>query len=188
MHIITGLLLGALFSGKKKEGAHPLLGINWPIRTRHLLPGRVRFQIPLMVGQNERLEEACAKLGQVEGVASVDCSGITGSVLIRFDERRLQADLLFAALIRLLGLERELERTPASTVGKEIGGMGHALNQAVHSGTDGFIDLKTAVPLAIGAVGLYRMITQRPVALPTAFTMVWWAYNSLSQGGRGGGG
>jgi len=187
MHIITGLLLSTLFSGKKKENANPLLQIKWPIRTRHLLPGRVRFQIPLLIGQTERLGEACEKVGKIEGVEKVACSGITGSVLIHFDEGQLQADLLFAALIRLLELERELVRTPQSTVGKEIGQVGHSLNQAVYSQTEGFIDLKTMVPLAIGGVGLFRLITERPLALPTAFTMLWWAYNSLGQGDRGSG-
>ena len=184
MHIITGLLLSALFTGRKQRPEHPLLQIGWPIRTKHLLPGRVRFEIPLMVGQTERLNAAVEQVGRIEGVESAGCSGVTGSVLICFDERKLDADLLFAALIRLLGLEKELERVPPSTVSKGITETGRALDQAVYSRTSGFIDLRTMVPLALGTIGLWRLLVQRTGSLPSALTMAWWAYASLSHNSR----
>ena len=181
-------MLSALFTGRKQRPEHPLLEICWPIRTRHLLPGRVRFEIPMMVGETERLGTAVEQVARIEGVTSAECSAVTGSVLIRFDENKLAADLLMAALIRLLGLEAELERLPPSTVGKGITETGRALDQAVYSRTSGFIDLRTMLPLALGTIGLWRLLVQRSGSLPSALTMAWWAYASLSQNSRARGG
>ena len=103
MHIITGMLLSMLMKSGSKDKKPPLLQIRWPIRTLHLLPGRVRFQIPLMVGREEELKAATTQIAKISGVKWVDYNKISGSVLIYFEEDILQADLLFTALIRLLG-------------------------------------------------------------------------------------
>lgn len=185
MHILTGLLISALFSGRKTGVRSPLLERGWPVRTAHLIPGRVRFQIPAMVGKSTPLTEATEQLARIDGVKHIEASAVTGSILIRYDERQLQPDLLCAALIRLLGLEAELERTPPNTVATGLRDVGRSVNLAVRDQTGGFIDLRTAVPLTLGAIGVIRLLSERTVGLPGAFTMVWWAYTSLSRpGGR----
>ena len=50
-----------------------------------------------------------------------------------------------------------------------------------NSKSEGLLDLKTLVPLSLGLVGLYRLFAVRPLTMPTAITMIWWAYNSLIQ-------
>ncbi len=179
MHIITGMLLSFLFTQKKRSNKPPLLQLRWPIITKHLLPGRVRFQIPLLVSQEKTVKDLTQQLEKIEGVQQIDCSIITGSVLILFDEGKLQAELLFAALIRLLNLEQELEKLPAPIIRKEIKRIGQGLNQAIYSKSNGLLDLKTLVPLSFGLFGIYRLIAERPISLPTSITMIWWAYNSL---------
>ncbi len=180
MHIVTGLLISLLFSKKKGSKQSPLLDLQWPIITKHQLPGRVRFQIPLMVGQNKTCADLRKQLVKVEGVQEVRCTTTTGSVLVLYDAHKLRADLLYTILIRLLDLEEELHRTPPSAIGNGIRSFGEGLNQSLYSKTNGMIDIKTLVPLSLGVMGLYRLFTVRPLAMPTAVTMIWWAYNSLS--------
>jgi hypothetical protein len=43
------------------------------------------------------------------------------------------------------------------------------------------LDLKTAIPLSLGLYGIYRLIAVRPLTMPAAMTMIWWAYNALVQ-------
>jgi hypothetical protein len=180
MHIITGILLSILMKGDKKEKKPPLLQTNWPIRTLHLLPGRVRFQIPIMVGREEELKAATTGIAKISGVKWVDYNKISGSVLIYFENNVIQADLLFAALIRLLNLEDELQRAPASYLNTEIKSLIESLNQAVYSKTNGIIDLYTAIPILLAAFGVSQIIKSKSNIFPTGVTLIWWAYNSLT--------
>jgi hypothetical protein len=180
MHIITGILLSLLLKGKKSDSDSPLLAINWPIQTVHLLPGRVRFRIPLMKTRGEELNRACADIGKIKGVDEVDFNVISGSVLVHFDRKLVQADLIFTALIRLLGLENELNRTPRPKLNAEIQNLLDALNNAVYSKTNGILDLYTALPLTLAILGISKIVNERKLALPTGLTMIWWAYNSIN--------
>ena len=179
MHIITGMLISFLMSKKKGVTKPPLLQVRWPIQTSHLLPGRVRFHIPLYKGNQKGLDAAIVQLKKIEGVYEAQANSITASILIKFDESKLQADLVFAALIRLLGLEKEIERTPVPKFNKEISDIYKSMNQAVYANTNGMLDLKTAIALLIAATGIYRIIAERSVSMPATLTMIWWAYNSF---------
>jgi hypothetical protein len=182
MHIITGMLISLLFSENKKNKNHPLLDLRWPIITQHLLPGRVRFRIPLLVGQPKLMTGTKEQMGKIEGVLLIEADPRTGSVLVKFDDEKLQPELLYSALIRLLGLEKELERTPTPKIVNEISQLGKGINKAIYSQTNGLIDLKTTLPLVLGIVGIYRLITERPISMPASLTMVWWGFNALMSG------
>jgi len=181
MHVITGLLISYLFNKNKGQKLPPLLQIYWPIQTKHLLPGRVRFAIPLLKGDEKNLKHAQTQIKKIDGVSKVGISPVTATILIQFDESKVQADLLCAALIRLLGLEKELENLPQSTISKELKNFSKSINHALFSKTKGFVDAKTIIPLSLGLIGVVRMFTQKSVTMPAALTMVWWAYNSLMQ-------
>ena len=181
MHIITGILLSMLMKGGNKDKNPLLLQIKWPIRTLHLLPGRVRFQIPLMVGREDQLKAATTQVAKISGVKWVDYNIISGSVLIYFEEGVIQADLLFTALIRLLGLEDELQKAPASYLYTEIRSVIESLNQAVYSKTNGVIDLYTALPIMLAALGISQIIKNRSNIFPTGLTLLWWAYTSFTK-------
>jgi hypothetical protein len=184
MHILTGLVLAGLFGKGTGSGHSPLLGSWGPVRTVHLLPGRVRFETDVLRGDPEGGKRLAERLARIEGVDSAATSPVSGTVLIRYDEKVLQADLLFAAIVRLLGVERELERTPVPALARGIRQAGAAANRAVFEQSGGLIDLWTAVPLVLGAIGLYRLSTQRSAVFPAGVTMVWWAYSSLVRGAR----
>lgn len=184
MHIITGLLLTTLLGRKAKQASQsPLLRLKWPIETKHLLPGRVRFQVPKLVGNDIEIQRINKQMKRIEGVNSIEANRISGSVVIRYQPEKLEPELLFAALIRLLGLEEELERTPPSLLTKEIQNIGKALNHALYSSTGGVIDLWTVVPLVLLGLGVRHILTQRPVTFPSGITMLWWAYAALFRGG-----
>jgi len=179
MHIITGLLLSMLMKGGKESKKPPLLQTSWPIQTVHLLPGRVRFRIPLMMNKEEELKAASSQIAKINGVKWIESNKITGSVLINYDHSVIQADLLFAALIRLLGLENELQKAPASYLSTEIRTVFDSLNHAVFSKTNGILDLYTAIPILLATLGVSQIIKNKANIFPTGLTLIWWAYNSL---------
>ncbi len=179
MHLITGFVLANLFGRKKEPGRSPLLSLRHPIRTRHILPGRVRFETDILINDAKAERFLMEQMPKVKGVSRVQISTVTGSVLVEFADNEIQPELLYTVLIRLLGLEKELERVPQSVVLREIRLMGDSLNRAVLERTGGIIDLWTAIPIVLGLVGIRKIMAQGALAVPTGFTLLWWAYHSL---------
>ena len=179
MHLITGFILAGLLGKKRDQKRSPLLRITGPIRTSHVLPGRVRFYIPSLKNDEHNTELVEKQLTKIDGVDSVQVNQISGSVLIIFDKEKLEAELFCAALIRILDLEKELEKMPKPILPKELQEIGNSLNRAVFEKTGGIIDLWTAIPILLIIFGFRKILTDRTTMWPTGITMLWWAYNSL---------
>ena len=175
MHIISGLLLAALFNRKAESSRLRLPTFPGVLETVHVLPGRVRLRTPHLVGRPREAEALQRRLARLDGVHEVAVSAVSGSVCVRFAADRVTPELLLGASIRLLGLERHLQRLPRSVVGREIREGGEAVNRAIHAQTGGLLDLWTAVPLVLAGLGIRNVATGRPYGWP----MLWWAYRSL---------
>jgi copper chaperone CopZ len=181
VHIITGAIIAALLGNKSKTKVprSAILNLQGPIYTSHLLPGRVRFHIPILKNNDHQIAKIKENLEKIKGIQSVEANRSTGSILLYFDEAQIKADLLAAALIRLLGLEKELEKTPQPVIPREIRQVGTSLNRAVYDKTGGFIDLWSAIPLLLIVLGGRKLLADRALSTPTAMTLLWWGYNSL---------
>jgi hypothetical protein len=182
MHLITAALLTTLLGRKKGAGAGRLPSFAGVIETAHVLPGRVRFRAPGLVGRDTLAKELQKRLAKLEGIESAAVSPISGSVLLRFAPERVTPELLLGAVIRLLGLEKEIQRPPRSRIGEGIRHTGEALNRAVHEQTSGMIDLWTALAVLLVVLGI-RQIAAGNRAL--GWPLLWWAYLSLFPPGRG---
>ena len=182
MHLITGLLLTYFAGRKTKKPIPPLLRVGGPIKTIHLLPGRVRFKIATLAGNRGDSDKIVNTLSSLKGVTTIEVNNYSGSVLIVFNENEIQAELLFTALIRILGLEKQLEHTNESRIAREIQTIGKSINRAFNENTGGFIDLWTAIALTMAFIGSKKLIKEKSAAFPAGFTLVWWAVNMLLRG------
>ena len=79
-------------------------------------------------------------------------------------------------------LERDIERTPPSAIGKGIHDAGESLNHAVYQQTGGMIDLWTSVTLLLAVAGARQVLAGNPFGWP----LLWWAYRSAFPGQRSG--
>jgi hypothetical protein len=185
MHIITGMLIAALAGRKKKTGRTPVSHLPrvriGPVQTVHALPGRIRFRVPSLAGDRPNKQMLEAQLPRISGIESAEASEVTGSVLIRYREGDLHPDVLFAALIRLMGLEDALDQPPRPIVAKELQLMGNSLNRAFFEKSGGIIDLWSAFFLLMAALGIRKILSQKGFSLPAGFTMLWWALNGFSK-------
>jgi hypothetical protein len=189
MHLITGMLITALLKHRRKGGVpgafsrrSPLLQAPSVLAVTHALPGRTRFRVPVLIGATEACGKLSAALAGVDGIGRVECSPISGSVLIEHDDARLKPDLLAAALVRLLGLEAQLTHDVEAALGREIRELARAANRAVYEQTGGLLDLKTALFCALAVLGVRKMVQQGTLALPAGFTLLWWAAHGLLRG------
>ncbi len=182
MHILTGLIVASLLgkSEKYKKPAH--LSLHGVIELVHYLPGRMRYRIPSLVGEEKIGKNIETQMRRLNGVKKVEVRPLVGSVLIEFQPETIEADMIYTVLVSLAGLDKQVERTPPSRVRKEIVNMGRFCNHMVYEKTKGVLDLRTLFPLMMVGVGIHRMMNQG-VGLPSGFVLLWWAFQSLQRQG-----
>ena len=176
MHLITTAVLTALLGRKRSIGHDGLPSFAGVIETAHVLPGRIRFRVPVLIGQRGAAEQLQKSLARLDGVRAVEANALSGSLLIHFTADRVRADMLMGAVIRLLGLEREIQRPPRSHIGDGIRHAGDSLNRAIHAQTGGMIDLWTSVALLLLVFGIRHVAAGNR---QLGFQRLWWAYLAM---------
>ena len=184
MHIITGLIIAGLL--REKQGAvatgFPVMKTG-PLQTLHMLPGRIRFRAPSLIGDEVGEASLVKNLAGIDGIHSIRASHVTGTILLTFDETKVEPSMLFAATARILGLDEALKATPRPLLVEELKTMGGCINRAVYDNTNGMVDLWTALLLGLAAMGARRIYLDGIRSMPAGFTMLWWALMGL-KGGR----
>jgi hypothetical protein len=175
MHLITAALLTALLGRKQGDGRDGLPSFAGVMEIAHVLPGRLRLRAPVLIGQRRAAEQLRKSLAGLDGIRAVAVSPVSGSVLVQFAPDRVKPGMVLGAAIRLLGLEREVQRTPPSRIGEGIRQAGESLNHAIHEQTGGMIDLWTSVPLLLVVVGIRQLAAGNQFGWP----LLWWAYRSM---------
>lgn len=176
MHLITAAVVSALLGRKRGAGHNPLPSFAGVMETAHVLPGRVRLRAPVLIGQRRAADQIQESLSRLDGIRAVQVSSVSGSLLIHFEPDRVKPDMLLGAAIRLLGLEREIQRPPRSYIGEGIHQAGDSLNRAIHEQTGGVIDLWTSVALLLLVMGIRHVATGNQ---QLGWQRLWWAYLSM---------
>lgn len=182
MHIITGMVVAALLGRAGRTGAGIPRLTTGPLRTSHVLPGRVRFHAPMLAGAGRAVGEAAERLSELDGVSRVEVSAVTGSILVRYSEAELAPALLFAAVVRVLGLDAALARTPEPKLTRQLRDLGGSLNRAVYEETHGLLDLWSLVLIVLAVYGAAQVAAKGRLALPAGATFLWWSLNGLGRG------
>ena len=178
MHIITGMLIAGLLGKRKLPTLLPMLRTG-PVRTAHAMPGRVRFHVPLLQSDSSQSGVLSEKLPTLQGVESVDVNPTTGSVLVRYQEDEVRPELIFAATVRLLGLDEDLRRSPRPVLVKELRSLFDSLNRVVYDRTGGLLDFSSAVLIVLAAIGVRKLALEGAKAMPHGFTLLWWGLHKL---------
>jgi hypothetical protein len=174
--MVVGFILASLLKGKRKAG-NTLPVIRGQFEATHSLPGRIRFRIPLIETKNmTQIESLRKELSKVPDLRSVEINAYSGSILVQYNDQRLEPYMICGILLRVLGLESALESHPESAVQREIRMIGNAINQTVYNSTAGTVDLESAFILLVLSLGLYKIILQKDRSLPGGFNLLWWAY------------
>jgi hypothetical protein len=178
MHVLTGFLLAGLFG--KQQAANLLAGLqNGPVCVAHAVPGRIRFRVKGLADEPNHAALLREKLTGIEGVKQVAVTPASGSVLIQYREKVVQPDLLFAAVVRLLGLDAEFSRTPPPAVVRELQHVLDSLNRVVYDRTNGLLDFNSVVIIILAGLGIKKLVLNESAALPAGATLLWWAVSRL---------
>ncbi len=175
MHIITGLLLSKLFAGSNNP--RKFKGFRGIVEVKHALPGRLRFYIPALKMDVEKGKILQRQLLQAAAIKELKINPVLGTLLVRYDEGKIDVITLTGVLAKLLGLEKELEKTPKSLMGQEVGKLLKSANSSIYEQTDGLLDLNTAISLTFLSMGIWSII-RNPTILPAGISLLYWAYNN----------
>jgi hypothetical protein len=181
--MVVGFILASLLR-KKKRNPVILPSIKGKFSVEHDLPGRIRFGSPLLEdARTEVTQEICGEMNKIEGIRSVKINPHTGSLLVLYDEVRIQKFIVHSIAIKVLGLEEEFEKKPEGLLSNEVGLIGRALNQQIYQASAGILDLKSTLMVTFLTLAIYQIILRRDRALPGGFNLLWWFY-ILSQRGN----
>lgn len=183
MHILTGLLVTA-FLGRKRSaqttGEIPGSKMG-PVRVVHAIKGRLRLQVPAVNGLQEADLPGIATLKTLNGIQTVRFTPVTGSILIHYHPDQLEPMLIWGAVIKLLGLEDEMDKSPTPAILKEMKAFGRGLNRSVLQETHGFLDGRAILIILMLIIGVRKLYVDRWASIPAGATLIWWALNSIGK-------
>ena len=183
MHLVVGFLLASIL--RKKAGMRAAIpSINGKLETIHALPGRVRFNSPLLedlrVDTNEKI---ASEITKVDGIERVKINKHTGSLLVVYNPSIIEPLIVHGIVIKLLGLEEAFEKPPQGLITREMELIGRALNQQIVQSSWGLMDLPSSLMLSILTLALYRIFIRGDRTLPGGINLLWWTY-VMARGGR----
>ena len=99
---------------------------------------------------------------------------ITGSVLVCYDETQVEAAVVEGAMLKLMGLDAQVNAAPISGMERGLKTIWEAVNRGIYEGTAGVLDARTLTGTALVAVAA-KQFKQSGLAVPGAMTLLWWA-------------
>lgn len=150
------------------------------IEVKHFLPGRIRMYTPKLVNNQKDKKHLINQLLGIDGIDKIEINTITGSLLILYDINKVECSILYSAIIRLLDLEQYIDRNEKPLILREIHEISKALNRGMYEKTNGIIDIKTLISLSLVFIALKEYYSNSNINKPGVYTLLWWAYSSLS--------
>ena len=106
--LTAAAVLGVLALSAPKEPQHNLMKLpsfKGILEVRASIPGRMRLFVPSLAGSMEQALQVREQLLGTGVVHRVELEPRTGSMLVCYDERKVEAAVIEGAVIKLLGLD-----------------------------------------------------------------------------------
>jgi hypothetical protein len=141
----------------------------------HHIPGRIRIKLPFLKGAAAKSEQINQLLLPIEGLKQVDFNPVTGSVLLHYDPQKHEEfskqlteyvhDTMGFSLVSTVtnGRARAEGNQPVTPVirdtklARQISKFFTDINQNVKAATDDAFDLKSLLPVGLGAYALLKV-------------------------------
>jgi hypothetical protein len=162
------------------------------IRIAHRSRGRLRLRLPWLRDDRTMATALADALAARPGVIEVAVRPRTGSVLCRFDERRVDAAKLIGVARREARVTAVLPpgapvpagngrtRLAGSSVGRAFVDAFRALDEDVYDATSGRVDLGTLAGLGLLGAGAAEVAMTRQLPAPPWFSLAWWAFRTFT--------
>lgn len=175
--VIAVAVLGAAALAMPKGPDHNLMKLpsfRGVVEVRASIPGRMRLYMPSLAANMEQAQQMKAQLEGTGVVHQVALEPVTGSVLICYDELRVEAAVIEGAAMKLMGLDAQLSSAPKSRMEEGLQTIKSAVNRSVMDATNGMMDGRMLAGTALTVVAA-KSFYQSGLAVPGAMTLFWWA-------------
>lgn len=152
------------------------------MEVKHYSKNRLRLQINSLKNNFEVGKELEDRMKNLDGIYEIKSNSTIGSLLISFDEDRVEAIVIIGAILNLLGLEDKAFSTKNGIITTFIKDIIAGVDTSIYNKSRGILDLKSAVSIALIYYGIKKVRTN-PV-LPNGVNLLWWAFNFLDKGGK----
>lgn len=185
--LLALVLGGTAVSAIKQDRGHNLMSLpsfHGVAEVRSSLPGRMRLYMPSIAQKPQQAIQMKEKLEGTGVVCGVELNPRTMTVLIRYDESKVEAAVVEGAAMKLMGLDDALQRAPVSRMEAGMKALLESVNRGVLEATDGLVDARMLAGCALTLAGVKSLVTCG-AALPGAMTLLWWASGLFGRGGHG---
>jgi hypothetical protein len=153
------------------------------VQVVHASPGRLRLRVPGAALENGALGRAAQALTDVAGVQQVRPNALASSLVVHYDGGVVGTVALLDALARaglivVVGSPAPVAAADGSRVARSIESFFGTADGRVERLTRGTVDLRTLVPLGLGALAVREILAGRVGPAPW-FTLAWWAFDSF---------
>jgi Heavy metal associated domain 2 len=164
------------------------------VRLVHAIPGRARFKIESLKGDDHHAEEIQQELSVVRGIDHFVANPLTGSVLIQYDPVLAQSLEFQLAVGNALGITLSdldpsrlaawyagrMDGSPSaeSSLGHTLQDLGNSLDSSLATLMRRGVDLRTLIPLGLFFLGLRSVLVAEKLALPFWYDYWWFAFSS----------
>ena len=159
---------------ERKHNLMKLPSFRETAEVRSSLPGRMRLYVPAVTQEPALTGQMVQQLESTGVIHQVQIEPRTSSVLIRYDESKVQAAVVMGAVLKLLGLDSKVNATPTGKVREGLKILLQAVNTGVLDATNGLLDAQTVAGLGLTIAAL-RSKAQYGWMAPGAVTLLWWA-------------
>ena len=167
--LTAAVVLGVLALSAPKEPQHNLMKLP---SFKGIL--EVRLFVPSLAGGMEQALQVREQLLGTGVVHRVELEPRTGSMLVCYDERKVEAAVIEGAVIKLLGLDAAINGKQKSRMENGLHTILDAVDRGVMGATNGLMDGKmlAGTALSVLAIKEWRLAG---LAVPGAMTLLWWA-------------
>ena len=166
--LTAAAVLGVLALSAPKEPQHNLMKLpsfKGILEVRASIPGRMRLYVPSLSGSMDQAEQAREQLLGTGVVHRVELEPRTGSMLVCYDERKVEAAVIEGAVIS--GKQKSRMENGLHTILD-------AVDRGVMGATNGLMDGKMLAGTALSVLAI-REWRLAGLAVPGAMTLLWWA-------------
>ncbi len=186
MGVLVGVLTGALLLSAAKKQIHNgdnQISMNGNFIIAQNIPGRLRIYCEKLK-YSELGNSLISQMGKIDGIKLAETNPMTGTLLIIYEEKKINNEMLIAALIRLLGLEHEEGSKKGSKIMEEVRLVNKSIDYALMDKTKGMLDLKTSMAVTLIAMAVRQYIKYGNIGSPSGLTLLYWAFNLIETGGN----
>ena len=161
-------------------------------RSVHHVPGRLRLRLDRRELAPETLRQVEQKISAIDGVESCTASPRTGSLLVRYDPKRVDPSRVLGVLAVAGSADdgpaaddQPDAQHPHSKLARRLDGAYGALDRRVRRLTGHHLDLKMLMPIGFAAVAVRQIIVSSGNLMPIPwYVLLWYAYDSYTRAHR----